>query len=99
MARHFKVDDTLTPEHRNELLTLAAVQPSTTVDQLHAWTRQHGYFISRTAVWKWHRNLRELSASPIDQIVRLLRGHGARFSKDSLNRILEEVHAGIAEGG
>jgi hypothetical protein len=52
---HFKVDETLRPEHRENYLALVR-SPQMRVDDAHAWLRAQGYELSRSAVARHRRH-------------------------------------------
>lgn len=55
MARHFKIDDVLSDEHRQEFERFARLN-RTTIDELGEWLTGHGYRISRGAVHNWKKD-------------------------------------------
>jgi hypothetical protein len=53
---HFKIDETLRPEHRENYLALVR-SPQMRVDDAHAWLLAQGYQLSRSAVARHRRRL------------------------------------------
>jgi hypothetical protein len=54
MARHYRVEELLTPEHLETLKEWIREKNLTrTVDETFEWIQAHGYVLGRTAVWNW----------------------------------------------
>jgi hypothetical protein len=53
---HYKVDETLRPEHRDVYLAMIR-HPATRLDDAHAWLLARGYQLSRSAVARHRRRL------------------------------------------
>jgi len=71
MARRFKIDECLTPDHRREFESLA-LDRLVSIDRLKSWLWKHGYKVSRTAVDHWRKEFRAISADPTRHLRRYL---------------------------
>ena len=94
MARHFRIDDKATHEQRAALVLLA-IDPSSTIDQLHEKVRSFGLYIGRTAVHNWRKHIRDLEADPGEQVIRLLRALPGRIKPATYEAIRQLVQADL----
>ena len=71
MARSFKIDQCLKPEHRREFEAMA-LDSLVSLDKLKLWLSKHGCKVSRGAVEHWRSDFRAVAADPIRHLRRYL---------------------------
>jgi hypothetical protein len=94
MSRHFRVDDAATPEQRAALLLLA-LDPASTIQQLHAKAMSLGLRIGKTAIHNWRQHVRDLGADPGEQVIRLLRAAPGQIKPATIEAIRQLIKADL----
>lgn len=72
MARHFRIDDIL-PDAQHAEFTAFVLRRGTTIDDAWGWLDDHGHVLSRAAVHRWMRRVRDARvADPAGDLRQLL---------------------------
>jgi hypothetical protein len=92
MARGFKIDQLVRPEHRQQREAMA-VDPMVSIDRLHRWLREKKIRVSRNAIHNWRGDFRAVAADRIRHLRRYLTMRIEAMPIEQLKAVCDQVNA------